>query len=69
MRKPKKKPARRMPSDRRLRAWIFDRMCNSDLEGKVLIANMEACLQWIKHGNRPPLRVVESVSQPARSTP
>ena len=69
VRKPKKKPARRMPSDRRLRAWIFDRMCNSEIAANISIANMEAHLQWIKHGTRPGLRPVEAVSQPARATP
>jgi hypothetical protein len=74
VRKPKKKPARRrMPSDRRLRAWIFDRLCDSTNAPAQAIADMETYLAWIKHGTRPGLRVVkgagDSATQDTRANP
>lgn len=59
VRKPKKKP-RRMPSDRKLRAWIFDRLCDSSNAPAQAIADMETYLAWIKNGTKPGLKLVAS---------
>ncbi len=73
VRKPKKPAKRRMPSDRRLRAWIFDRLCDSSNAPAQAIADMETYLAWIKHGTRPGLRAIkgglDSATQPNRTTP
>jgi len=73
MRKPKKKPARRMHGDRKLRAWIFDRLCDSTNAPAQAIADMETYLAWIKSGTRPGLRVVkgaiDSATQDSRTNP
>ena len=70
--KRKPKPKRRMPSDRRLRAWIFDRLADSTNAPAQAIADMETYLAWIKSGTRPGLRVIkgaiDSATQPNEVT-
>jgi hypothetical protein len=36
--------------DQQLRAFIFETMANADIDGNIMITNMEATFQWIKSG-------------------
>lgn len=46
--------------DERLRCFIFETMANADIDGNILIMNMEATFQWIKNG-------AAQAAQPKRS--
>lgn len=36
--------------DAKLRAFVFDSMCSADIEGAMMIKNMQRCFDWIKTG-------------------
>jgi hypothetical protein len=40
--------------DQQLRAFIFETMANADIDGSIMITNMEATFQWIKNGPAQP---------------
>lgn len=52
--------------EQQLRAFIFETIGNADIDGNILIANMQAVFDWIKNGpaqpqtqhKRPPVRKV-----------
>jgi peptidyl-tRNA hydrolase len=39
--------------DMSLRMFIVEQMAHADIDGKVLVANMEILFQWIKNGQKP----------------
>lgn len=39
--------------DQKLRAFILSYMGNADIDGRILVANMEACFHWVKDGKVP----------------
>jgi hypothetical protein len=41
-------------ADQQLRAFIFETMANADIDGSIMITNMEATFQWIKNGPAQP---------------
>jgi hypothetical protein len=40
--------------DQQLRAFIFETIGNADIDGHILIANMQAVFDWIKSGPAQP---------------
>ena len=39
--------------DANLRCFVFESMCNSDLDARTMIKNMQLCVNWIKEGKLP----------------
>ena len=39
--------------DERRRSFVFEFMANSDIDGKLLIGNMDGVLQWLQSGKLP----------------
>jgi hypothetical protein len=39
--------------DMRLRMFIVEQMAHPDIDGPILVNNMEAVFQWIKNGRKP----------------
>ena len=39
--------------DEHRRVFVFDRMANSDIDGKILVENMNHVSQWLKDGSLP----------------
>ena len=60
-----RKPAKAKLSDRQLRAWIFERVADADIEAKVAIEHMQAYFDWVKFGKRPGPPKLEIVRQEA----
>jgi hypothetical protein len=51
----------RNDDDQQLRAFIFETIGNADIDGAILIANMEAVFSWIKNGLAQPIASAEGV--------
>lgn len=49
-RKAPRKVKSRVNEDRRLRLKVFELMADANIEGKVLIENMDMVVRWIRNG-------------------
>ena len=49
--------------DMRLRMFIAEQMAHADIDGPILVANMEQVFQWLKHGKQSPAPKMSAVKR------
>ncbi len=49
--------------DEQRRAFIFHKMADSSVDGKILVENMDAVCRWLKDGTMPKDRKLKSIEK------